>query len=161
MRSNYSPYDQHGLAALNAHKAEIELAKRQVLQANENLIKVLTERIPLMLRHHTQQRGLVKLEIDQLKREIVASNSARVTATDHAWAATMADIEAIREEYHAKQAQEAEQRRIKREEKATLKHDPSVNQYFIMRKENYTDADGHVAIRERKVYLPENHEYIK
>lgn len=161
MRSNYSPYEQMPQHALDASKAEIELAKRQVQQANDNLSKVLEAHVPLMLRHHTDQRGLIKLGIDQLKRELQASNAARVTALDYAWASTMADIEAKRAEYHAKQAQEAEQRRTKREERLTLAHDTEVNQYYIMRTENVTGADGIVTPRQRKVYLPEDHEYLK
>lgn len=161
MRSNYSPYEQMPANALAASNAEIELAKRQVQQANDNLSKVLEAHIPLMLRHHTDQRGLIKLGIDQLKRELQASNAARVTALDFAWASTMADIEAKRAAYHATQAQNAEQRRIKREERATLTHDPSINQYYIMRTENVAGADGIVKPTQRKVYLPEDHEYLK
>lgn len=161
MRSNYSPYPQANQTVLKAHEAEIELAKRQVLQANENLIKVLTEHVPQMLRHHTAQRGLVKLYLDQLKRELVASNSARVTAQDHAWASTMADIEVKRSEFHLAEQAKAEADRVKRKEKLTLTYDSEMQQYYIMRDGNKTMPDGTVKPTQNKVYLPSNHEYLQ
>lgn len=161
MRSNYNPYPQHNAAKLQEHFNELEIAKRQVLLANENLAKVLAERIPLMLQHFSLQRGLVKLNLDQLKRELQTSNSTRVTATDQAWASTMNDIESLRAEHHTKMAEEAEQRRIVREERASLGYDHEVGQQYIIRKENYTGADGLSKTREKKVYLPADHEYLK
>lgn len=140
---------------------EIELAKRALQLANENLIRVIDEQVPLLLRHHTLSRPVVKLTIDKLKRELQADNAKRVTTLDTAWAFSMAEIEAIRAEYHAKESERKEQERIKREEKATLKFDETMRQYYITRKDKAPQTDGTVKIVDRKVYLPENHEYLK
>lgn len=161
MRSNYSPFPQQPETMLNQRLAEIELAKRQVQQANENLIKVLEVQVPLLLRHHTLQRPTVKLKLDQMKREIQASNSARVTATDQAWAFTMAEIESMRAVHHEQEQATRQQNAVKKTERATLTHDPVAGKYFIMREVNLPQADGTVKLTKNKVYLPDDHEYLQ